>query len=90
MNAHTKFEQEPDLRTLLSTAIELLIAICDQIDGDPDIEPDAGLQLEPDREMDPDLEPSLGSVDPAINQYGWSRGGTDDMESCSLIDAEYP
>jgi len=75
MNAHARIiEQEPDLRTLLSTTIELLIAICDQIDGDTDMEPDADLELEPDH------EPSLGSIDDCMNQYGWSRGGTDDME----------
>lgn len=83
MNAHAPIEQEPDLRALLSTAIELLIAICDQIDGDTDIEPDADLELEPDREMESDLEPSLGSVDIAIDQLGWARGGTDDIEVCA-------
>lgn len=86
MNVHTPIEQEPDLRTLLSTAIELLIAICDQIDGDPDIEADSDLELVTDREIESDFEPSLASLN-CIRQTAWAHGGIDDVEASNIVEA---
>lgn len=74
MTVHTPADTRPDLRHLLASAIEFLIAISDQIDGGPELEP------EPDLELESNFEPSLGSLD-MRPQTLWGISGTDDLES---------
>jgi hypothetical protein len=60
-------EYKPGMRRRIAAAVDALIALLDQIDGDVDLEPDA------------DDEPSLGSGS-MHNQDCWAIGGDDDRE----------
>ena len=51
-------------RARLADRVERLISLMDQIDGDPDFEPDADDELEPDVEMNGDEQDfSMGAED---------------------------
>lgn len=66
--------------------IEILIALLDVIDGDPDLEPSLGLNGylsndPPDLEGDDcDLEPILGSAEGSFCQVNWGAGPLYDLE----------
>jgi hypothetical protein len=62
------------MRRLIEDAIESLILLLDEIDGDGDLEE------EPDVETGGDNEPSLGSCGPAYDQRAWAQGSTDERE----------
>jgi hypothetical protein len=62
------------MRRLIEDAIESLILLLDEIDGDDDLED------EPDAEIGADNEPSLGSAGSGCNQRAWAQGSTDDRE----------
>ncbi|QOZ52881.1 hypothetical protein [Bradyrhizobium sp. CCBAU 53338] len=51
-----------------------LIDFLDQLEADPDLEPSAGGSCTDECEEIGDTEPSLGSLDRAINQEQWSKG----------------
>jgi hypothetical protein len=55
----------PTMRTLIADAIESLILLLDEIDGDVECEADA------DFEVDPDLEPSLGATHSMDQPIAW-------------------
>jgi len=69
---------DPALRQNLERIVELLIEAIDQLDPDPDCEPDA------DDEDGGDSEPSLGSTNPTLgnghDRGAWSAGSDDDRE----------
>ena len=72
-------------RLRIEDMIERLLAMLDEIDGDPDLEDGA------DDEDGGDLEPSLGSLSPAkhgIDQRNWSHGSTDDREHADEDEGE--
>ena len=65
---------DPALRRRIAEAVEqLIVALDDTEDTDSDTQCD-------DDPIDDEPEPSLGSVDNAQNQSGWSAGGVEDME----------
>jgi hypothetical protein len=75
-------EFRPSTRSLIEDAIESLLLLLDEIDGDVDIEMD-----EPPEEDDPaedggESEPSLGAPGAAYfpDQAQWAQGVTDDRE----------
>lgn len=57
-----------NLRPRIEAAIEGLLSLLDEMDGDPDLEPGE------------DAEPALGSLEQSWNRDIWSRGGRDDSE----------
>jgi hypothetical protein len=65
----------PAMRTLIADAIESLILLLDEIDGDVEHEEDA------DFENEPDIEPSLGATNGLDQEQAWqSEGGEIDVE----------
>lgn len=66
-------EFRPPMRTMIEDAIESLLLLLDEIDGDADFEG------EPFEEDPAELEPSLGSIG-GMDQSNWGRGSTDDTE----------
>jgi hypothetical protein len=70
-------EFRPAMRTLIEDAIESMMLLLDEIDGDADFE------AEPDEEEGGDLEPSLGSCG-GVDQSCWGGVGG------YAIDAEGP
>jgi len=68
-------EYKPGMRRRIAAAVDALIALLDQIDGDSDFEEDE----HDGREPDADDEPSLGSGC-MHNQDCWAIGGDDDRE----------
>ena len=85
MNRHVReqdsfthiIEFTPGMRKLVGDAVEALVLLLDEIDGDENLEE------EPDLELGLDDEPSLGSLN-ATDQSGWAR--TFHFEFC--IDGE--
>ncbi|MDI7775515.1 hypothetical protein [Asticcacaulis sp. EMRT-3] len=88
----------------LEWALDQIIAALDEIDGDPDLEPDLGSVttapyqnqrdwaqgVNDNREHDPaedrlfdesEWEPSLGEPEGRVNQLGWGKSGTRDLEA---------
>jgi hypothetical protein len=65
-----------DLRPAMERLVEDLIAALDAVDGNRDIEEDAGDCGEPEE----CFEPSLGSLDNAKNQERWAYGNSMDSE----------
>jgi hypothetical protein len=55
----------PGMRTLICDAIEAMILLLDEIDGDPELEKDV------DCESEPDLEPSLGATHGMDQRHTW-------------------
>lgn len=75
-------EFRPSMRSLIEDAVESLLLLLDEIDGDADIEMD-----DPPEEDDPaedggDAEPNLGAPGAAYfpDQAYWAQGVTDDRE----------
>lgn len=70
------------IRAEAEAAIERLIAMVDELDPDPDLEPTLGF-IPPggldDGEPDDPEEPSLGSTN-GIDQSAWAAGNTEDAE----------
>ncbi|WP_020091270.1 hypothetical protein [Methylobacterium sp. 285MFTsu5.1] len=71
----TKPARMPDTRTRIEGALALaldcvenLVAVLDEMDGDPDLEDGA------------DAEPSLGAPEGHESQVVWLRGGARDLE----------
>jgi hypothetical protein len=68
----------PAMRRLVCDAIEAMILLLDEIDGDVDHEQD------PDFEQEPDLEPSLGAFELVNQEKSWrttdSGWGGQDLE----------
>ena len=65
----------PAMRTLIADAIESLILLLDEIDGDVEHEEDA------DFENEPDMEPSLGATNGINQESAWkSTSGEIDVE----------
>lgn len=78
-------------RAVVEAEIERLIELLDWFDPDSDLEENGDLEpslgsfmgsaQSADLELDmSDDEPSLGSLDRAIDQTGWSAGSADDVE----------
>ncbi len=72
----TKPARMPDTRTRIEGALALaldavdnLVAVLDEMDGDPDLEEGA------------DAEPSLGAPEDHSSQIIWLRGGDRDLEN---------
>jgi hypothetical protein len=65
-------EFRPGMRRLIEDAIESLILLLDEIDGDDDLEDGGDDELEPDREHDP-AEDGVGDHDGWCEQ--WMRAG---------------
>jgi hypothetical protein len=55
----------PGMRTLVCDAIEAMILLLDEIDGDGELEQHA------DFESEPDLEPSLGATHGIDQRHAW-------------------
>lgn len=78
-----------DLRSALADRIEADLALLDALDGDPDIEQDAGEMPESETfNRNLDDEPSLGSLygtaaGAHLGQGGWADGGTYDLEEAA-------
>jgi hypothetical protein len=70
--ARTFIEFRPGMRRLIEDAIESLILLLDEIDGDDDLEDGGDDELEPDREHDP-AEDGVGDHDGWCEQ--WMRAG---------------
>lgn len=75
-------EFRPSMRSLIEDAVESLLLLLDEIDGDADIEMD-----DPPEEDDPaedggDAEPNLGANGAAYlpDQVHWAQGVSDDRE----------
>ena len=76
MNAHSRefvMVERRALRERAERTIEALIAMLDELDGDPDLE-DHELEDDGDLEWDP-AENGLGDPDGLIEQYGGSWNG---------------
>jgi hypothetical protein len=69
-------EFRPSMRSLIEDAVESLLLLLDEIDGDADIEED-----DPPEDAG-DAEPSLGAPGPAYfaSQTHWAQGRGDDLE----------
>lgn len=95
MNAPLRHEGEqlvrftPGMRRLIADAIEALILLLDEIDGDPDLEEDEPAEEGDDELDDADKEPSLGAPEshPITSTLGgrgdqthWADGGMRDLE----------
>jgi hypothetical protein len=72
-------EFTPAMRRLIEDAIESLILLLDEIDGDDDLEDDNSLEDGGDDEHEADAEPWLGS-NAMFNQGPWGYSSTDDRE----------
>ena len=60
--------------------IKDLIDFLDQLEADHDLEPTAGGSCDDECEPSGDAEPSLGSLDRALDQVRWAIGACDDLE----------
>ena len=71
------------MRLRLEAAIENLIALLDEIDGDAEIEPAVDDEDGGDEEPDTDDEPSLGALNNLAHQGDWAAAGysgSDELE----------
>jgi hypothetical protein len=76
-------EFRPGMRKRIAAAVDALVALLDQIDGDADLEEDNPPEDDAPTEDVGDNEPSLGSVasrDASTPQYLWAQGADDDRE----------
>jgi hypothetical protein len=76
-------EFRPGIRKRIAAAVDALVALLDQIDGDADLEEDNPPEDDAPTEDVGDNEPSLGSVasrDASTPQYLWAQGADDDRE----------
>jgi hypothetical protein len=76
-------ESRPGMRKRIAAAVDALVALLDQIDGDADLEEDNPPEDDAPAEDVGDEEPSLGSVasrDASTPQYLWAQGADDDRE----------
>lgn len=69
-----------ELRDNVELAVARLIDLLDSLDSDPDLEPTAGGSCDDECEISEDAEPSLGSLDRAVDQSRWAKGSCDDAE----------
>ncbi len=63
----------PDMRRRIAAAVDALVALLDQIDGDTDLEEDDPPEDDDPAEDAGDAEPSLGAI-PAYDQTLWGSG----------------
>src|SRR5208337_4419476 len=78
-------EFRPNMRRLIADAIESLILLLDEIDGDADFEADEPAEEDDEPEDDGLAEPSLGSIGGTMTSSGksqtyWACGGALDLE----------
>ncbi|MFO1126393.1 MAG: hypothetical protein U1E25_14690 [Methylocystis sp.] len=75
-------EYRPGTRRRIAAAVDALVALLDEIDGDPDLEEDDPLEDVEPLEDGGDDEPSLGAPGAAFlpSQSHWSQGAGDDLE----------
>lgn len=83
-------EYRPDMRRRIAAAVDALVALLDQIDGDSDFEEDVPLEDDAPAEDVGDAEPSLGACGgtcnaDTFNQSRWAHGGKDDREDESEL-----
>ena len=77
-SARTFVELPPAFRHLVEEAIECLLLVLDELDGDPDREEPGALEITRD-----DDEPSLGWCDKEARtgRYGWHGYSNSDLEA---------
>lgn len=75
-------EFRPSMRSLIEDAVESLLLLLDEIDGDVDLEEEDPLEVDDPAEDGGDSEPSLGAPGAAYfpDQAHWAQGVTDDRE----------
>lgn len=76
-------EFRPAMRGLIEDAVESLLLLLDEIDGDADFEEDDPLEEDDPAEDIGDAEPSLGGLGAGsgyFDQAGWAQGARDDRE----------
>ncbi len=80
-------EYRPGMRRRIAAAVEALLDLMDQIDGDADFEDDDPLEDDAPAEDIGDNEPSLGAPGAAFfpSQSHWSQGKLDDREDESEL-----
>jgi hypothetical protein len=84
-------EFRPGIRKRIAAAVDALVALLDQIDGDADLEEDNPPEDDAPAEDVGDNEPSLGSAgsrDASTPQYLWAQGADDDREVEDELDEE--
>ncbi len=77
----------PGTRRRIAAAVDALVALLDEIDGDADFEEDDLREDDAPREDGGDDEPSLGAPGAAFlpDQRRWSQGEADDREAESEL-----
>ncbi|PWB89880.1 hypothetical protein C5688_13655 [Methylocystis sp. MitZ-2018] len=83
-------EYRPGMRRRIAAAVDALVALLDQIDGDSDVEEDEPLEDDAPAEDVGDAEPSLGALGGTWNaehfdQGAWAHGSKDDREDESEL-----
>lgn len=75
-------ECKPGMRRRIAAAVDALIAMLDEIDGDADLEEDDPLEEDDFGEDDGNGEPALGATTAVNQQHSWAgpRGWPDDGE----------
>lgn len=87
MNAHADqtlfLPMTRSIRLRIEATIDQLLALLDEIDGDPDLEAASDDEDGGDAEPDSDDEPSLGALNNLVHQGAWGAdgyAGADDRE----------
>lgn len=83
-------EYRPGMRRRIAAAVDALVALLDQIDGDSDFEEEDPLEDDAPAEDVGDAEPSLGALGGTwtaehFDQAAWAHGGKDDREDESEL-----
>lgn len=83
-------EYRPGMRRRIAAAVDALVALLDQIDGDSDFEADEPLEDDDPAEDAGDGEPSLGALGGTcsaqhFDQGAWAHGSRDDREDESEL-----
>lgn len=80
-------EYRPGMRRRIAAAVDALVALLDQIDGDAEFEEDDPLEASDPAEDDGDAEPSLGAPGTFSlpDQRCWAQGAKDDREDESEL-----
>jgi hypothetical protein len=65
-------ESRPGMRKRIAAAVDALVALLDQIDGDADLEEDNPLEEDDPAEDDGSGEPALGASTAVTQQHAWA------------------
>jgi hypothetical protein len=85
-------EYRPDTRRRIAAAVDVLVALLDEIDGDADIEEDNPPEDDAPCDDVGDSEPALGATVATDQRVSWAIGGEDferdeaEMSGCGDMD----